>query len=546
MVVAVAVGFNRGHADNESEAPPPGKVSTTSKSVQAICQPTDYKETCVKTLEKAAGNTSDPRELIKAAFNVAVEHIQVAIENSTTLKVLANDSMANQALSNCKDLLEYAIDDLKESFERIGDFEMSKVDDYVDDLKIWLSGAITYQETCLDGFENTTGDAGEKMKKILKTSKELTSNGLAMVTEISTILANYNIPGVNITRRLMSADEDETPSWVDERRRHLLQAASANIKADVVVAKDGSGKYKTVNEALKDIPIKSNDTFVIYIKAGVYAEQVMVTKTMMNVVFIGDGPTKTKITGSLNFADGTQTFKTATVSIIGPKFMAKDIGFENTAGAIKHQAVALRVQSDMSIFYNCQMDGYQDTLYTHTHRQFYRDCTISGTIDFVFGDAAAVLQKCKFIIRKPMENQNCIVTAQGRTDRRAATALILQGCTISGDPLYIPVKDKNKGYLGRPWKPYSRTIIMQSQIDDVIQPEGWLPWAGNFGLNTLFYAEIDNKGPGANLSGRVKWRGIKTIPAERATEYFPGRFIRGDWWIKASGVPYTSGMWTGV
>lgn len=87
---------------------------------------------------------------------------------------------------------------------------------------------------------------------------------------------------------------------------------------------------------------------------------------------------------------------------------------------------------------------------------------------------------------------------------------------------------------------------MQSQIDDVIQPEGWLPWAGNFGLNTLFYAEIGNKGPGANLSGRVKWRGIKTIPVERAMEYSPGMFIRGDWWIKASGVPYVSGLWTGV
>lgn len=223
--------------------------------------------------------------------------------------------------------------------------------------------------------------------------------------------------------------------------------------------------------------------------------------------------------------------------MIGSNFIAKNIGFENTAGPQKHQAVALRVQSDMAIFYNCHMDGYQDTLYTHTHRQFYRDCVISGTIDFIFGDAAAIFQNCKMVIRKPLENQNCIVTAQGRTERREATGLVLQNCVITGDPLYVPVKEKNKAYLGRPWKEYSRTIIMSSQIDGVIAPEGWLPWAGDFALNTCFYSEISNRGPGANQSGRVKWRGIKKVPPQRSSEFSLSRFL-GEGWIKASGLPY--------
>lgn len=229
-------------------------------------------------------------------------------------------------------------------------------------------------------------------------------------------------------------------------------------------------------------------------------------------------------------------------AVVGNNFIAKDMGFENSAGPQKHQAVALRVQSDMAIFYNCQMDGYQDTLYTHAHRQFFRDCTISGTIDFIFGDAAAIFQNCKMVIRKPLDNQFCIVTAQGRTDRRQASGLVLQNCVITGDPLYIPVKEKNKGYLGRPWKEFSRTIIMQSQIDDVIAPEGWLPWAGNFGLNTCFYTEISNRGPGANKAGRVKWRGIKTVAPERAAQYTASIFIRGDSWVKATGIPYASGL----
>ncbi|KAB1213950.1 putative pectinesterase/pectinesterase inhibitor 21 [Morella rubra] len=541
MVIAVTIGATR-NKQNDSNSSGDDNTSTSMKAIRAICQPTDYRATCEKSLSAAAGNTSDPKELVKVGFNVAIDEIKVAVQNSSTLKTLAKDPRANQALENCKELLDYAVDDLRESFEKIGALDISKLDDYVEDLKVWLSAAITYEQTCLDGFENTTGDAGEKMKSILKTSQELTKNGLAMVSEISQLLTDLQIPGMS--RRLLSEqfDEDGFPSWVNENKRKLLVATPGNLKADVVVAKDGSGKYKTVNEAIADVPKNNNVTFVIYIKEGVYKEHVMLDKHKTHITMIGDGPTKTRITGNLNFVDGTPTFKTATVSVIGNNFMAKDIGFENSAGASKHQAVALRVQSDMSIFYNCHMDGYQDTLYAHTHRQFYRDCEISGTIDFIFGDGSVVLQHCKMIVRKPMENQQCIVTAQGRIDRHEPTGLVLQGCTITADPEYLPLKDQNKAYLGRPWKAFSRTIIMQSQIDGFIQPEGWLPWMGNFALNTCFYAEIANKGPGAAQTNRVTWRGIKKITLDHAQKFTPGQFLGGDAWIKPTGIPYSSGL----
>lgn len=229
-------------------------------------------------------------------------------------------------------------------------------------------------------------------------------------------------------------------------------------------------------------------------------------------------------------------------AVFGDHFTARDIGFENTAGAIKHQAVALMVQSDMSIFHNCHMDGHQDTLYVHTKRQFYRDCTITGTIDFVFGDAAAVFQNCKMLVRKPLDNQQCIVTAQGRKERRQASALILQNCTIAAHSSYTPFKGQIRSYLGRPWKVYSRTIIMESYIDDIIQPEGWLPWLGDFGLNTCFYTEYKNRGPGASTTRRVKWKGIKTITPQHATDFTAGRFMKGDRWIRTAGVPYVPGM----
>ncbi|KAI9195853.1 hypothetical protein LWI28_018757 [Acer negundo] len=556
VVAALAVGLSGvGGGDNSKEES--GKVSTSSKMIKALCQPTDYEETCVNSLKSA--NTSDPKELIRVGFQVAVNALKEALNESSTLKELSNykDSRTSQAFEDCKELMDSAIDDLQKSFNKLGKFDISKLGDYVDELKIWLSGAVTFEESCLDEFENiTNNDAGKKMKKILQASRELTSNGLAMVSEMSSILTSY----YNTNRKLLShehnsdrneessdqndvvfADENGYPSWVNAGRRKLLAATPATIKPNAVVAKDGSGQFKTITDALNTVPEENNKTFVIYIKSGVYKETLNVTKKMTNVMFIGDGATKTKISGNKNYVDGTNTMRTATVSILGANFMAKDIGFENTAGAIKHQAVALRVQSDKSVFYNCQMDGYQDTLYVHAHAQFYRDCTISGTIDFIFGDAAVVFQNCKMVVRKPLENQSCIVTAQGRNNSRSATGIVLQNCTITGEPEYIAVKDVNKAYLGRPWKEYSRTIVMQSQIDDIIQPEGWLPWMGDFALNTLWYGEYGNRGAGAAQTGRVTWKGIKKVSAKQANSFTVAQFIKDDW-IMLTGVPYSSSL----
>ncbi|BFG15054.1 hypothetical protein CerSpe_013280 [Prunus speciosa] len=550
MVVAVTVGVTVSRHKGKSGGE---QTSTSTKAIQSICQPTDYKKTCEDNLSKVASNVTDPKELVKAGFQVAIDQLREVIKNSTTLKELAKDPSTNQALQNCKELLEYAIDDLGDSFQKLGPFDFTKLDAYVEDLKVWLSAAMTYEQTCLDGFENTTGDAGEKMRQFLKTSQELTSNGLAMVSEVSTLFKALNI---KTGRRLLQAAATATdenrfqkakiiPAWIDHRRLDLATATPLTLKPDVVVSKKGDGKYKTINEALKDIP-KNNEVkvFVIYVKEGVYDEHVFFDKHMTNVMLIGDGPTKTVITGRKNYAEGTKTFQTATVAVVGDYFIAKDIGFENTAGAIGHQAVALRVQSDLSIFYNCNMDGYQDTLYTQTHRQFYRDCTISGTIDFIFGDAAAVFQNCKMIVRKPLENQACMVTAHGRLDRRSPSALILQNCTISGESGYD--KALNKAYLGRPWKSYARAIVMQSQIDDVITPEGWMDWTGASNHNTCWFAEFGNRGVGAELSKRVTWRGMKKLTPEHAADFTAGKFVFGDRWILPSGVPYVAGMMTGV
>lgn len=229
-------------------------------------------------------------------------------------------------------------------------------------------------------------------------------------------------------------------------------------------------------------------------------------------------------------------------AVQGDGFIAKDIGFENSAGAMKHQAVALRVSGDRAVFYNCRMDGFQDTLYAHAYRQYYRDCVITGTIDFVFGDGSAVFQNCKFIVRKPLENQDCMVTAQGRKDKRGVGAIVIQNSEITADPAFGTMTPPRKAFLGRPWKEFSRTVIMQSFIDSMIAPEGWSPWVGTFGLNTLYFGEYQNRGPGSNTAQRVKWRGIRRINPKIAQSFTVGRYLLGDTWIKTTGVPYVFGM----
>lgn len=218
------------------------------------------------------------------------------------------------------------------------------------------------------------------------------------------------------------------------------------------------------------------------------------------------------------------------------------MAFENTAGPEKHQAVALRVQSDMSTFYNCRMDGYQDTLYAQTHRQFYRNCVVSGTIDFIFGDSSAILQNCLIVVRRPMDNQFNTVTAHGRKDKYETTGLVLQNCRIIPDKLLHPDRFKLLTYLGRPWKEYSRTVIMESFLDDFIHPDGYKEWEGDFALETCEYFEHGNTGAGAVTDKRVKWKGFKVIDEKEALQYTVGPFIQGETWLKDTGAPYILGL----
>ena len=228
--------------------------------------------------------------------------------------------------------------------------------------------------------------------------------------------------------------------------------------------------------------------------------------------------------------------------MVAQGFVAVNITFRNTAGAAKHQAVALRSGADMSTFYSCSFEGYQDTLYTHSLRQFYRECDIYGTVDFIFGNGAVVLQNCNIYPRLPLSGQFNPITAQGRTDPNQNTGISIQNATIKPADDLAPKVGTVQTYLGRPWKEYSRTVYMQSFMDSFINPSGWREWDGDFALNTLYYAEYDNRGPGSSTANRVTWPGYHVIGATDAANFTVSNFVSGDDWIPQTGVPYMSGL----
>ncbi|XP_052183622.1 pectinesterase-like [Diospyros lotus] len=541
-VIGVVAGVNSRKEISGSEAL---KASTSHAIIKSSCSSTFYPDLCfsaIASLPEVSKKVRSKKDVIVASLNLtttAVEHNYFTVKKLLKRKGLSEREKT--ALHDCLDMIDETLDELHKAEDDLNEYPNKKsLSQHADDLKTLMSAAITNQESCLDGFSH---DEDKKIREVLlageKHVEKMCSNALAMIKNMTdTDIANE----AKLTGRMLKeetlASGDGWPAWLSAGDRRLLQSSS--VKADAVVAADGSGNYKTVAAAVAAAPEKSSKRFVIRIKAGVYRENVEVPKKKTNIMFVGDGRKNTIITGSRNVKDGSTTFHSATVAAVGQGFLARDITFENTAGPEKHQAVALRVGADLSAFYQCDMIAYQDTLYVHSNRQFYINCFIAGTVDFIFGNAAAVLQDCDIHARKPGSGQKNMVTAQGRTDRNQNTGIVIQKCRIDATSDLKPVKSSFPTYLGRPWKEYSRTVVMQSAIGDVINPAGWHEWNGNFALNTLEYREYSNSGAGAGTAQRVKWKGYKVITSEsEALQYTPSRFIAGASWLSSTTFPFS-------
>ncbi|KAM7480664.1 hypothetical protein LguiA_028877 [Lonicera macranthoides] len=543
VLVAIIIGTVTGTVihkrnSNDSDDVPSSRMSPAA-SIKAVCSSTEYPDSCFTSISSMeASNTTDPEDLFKLSLIVAMNSLQKLSSLPETLKNRTDDEQVKAALDVCNTVFEDAIEMLNDSINSMEVNEGQKILSMskIDDLKTWLSTTITDQDTCLDALEQVNSPLLMEVKDSMKNSTEYASNSLAIVSKILGILSDLNIP---IHRKLLGESNHGFPGWVGAGDRRLLQEARPT--PDVTVAKDDSGDVKTINEAVAKVPKKSKVRFVIYVKAGVYAENVNFEKSMWNVMVYGDGMNNTIVSGSLNFGvDRVPTFSTATFATVGKGFIARDMGFRNTAGPEKEQAVAFRSGADLSVFYKCSFDAFQDTLYSHSNRQFYRECDVTGTIDFIFGNAAVVFQNCNIYPRQPLPKQFVTITAQGKKDPNQNTGISIQKCVIT--PLNNNLTAQT--YLGRPWKNYSTTVIMQSNIGSFLNSTGWIEWiSGVEPPSTIFYAEYQNTGQGASLGQRVKWAGYRgSLTANQASKFTVQSFVQGSDWLPATNVLFDSSL----
>lgn len=268
---------------------------------------------------------------------------------------------------------------------------------------------------------------------------------------------------------------------------------------DLVVAQDGSGDFFTVQEAINAVPdYRKNARTTILIKEGSYKEKVIIPASKNAVSLIGQGEVKITYDDYASkpniFGENKGTSGSSSCYIYAPDFYAENITFENTSGPVG-QAVACFVSADRAYFKKCKFLGFQDTLYTYGKgcRQYYDECYIEGTVDFIFGWSTAVFNRCHI-----HSIGNGYITAPS-TDKGQKYGYLFYNCEITAN------SDVDKVYLSRPWRPYAQAVFIQCNMGKHILPEGWDNWRNKNNEKTVFYAEYKSKGEGANPEKRVAY-----------------------------------------
>ncbi|PAN27251.1 hypothetical protein PAHAL_5G069500 [Panicum hallii] len=517
---------SRHHHHRSTPSPSPAAAPASSVSaplaVLLACNATRFQPACVSTLS-GAGSDASASDLLGATLSALRARIPPAV--STAKSVLAASSNVNlsNAATNCLTFLSL-------SSRRLAPSPSPPL--------LSASTALLHLYDCWSAY------------KYVNFSHTISD---AMAYLHDTIAVNSNYISMLAARQRYG---DETSRWrppQTERDGYWPPAAAASKEAEPDVDALGVPRglaanatvcaagcdYKTVREAVAAAPDYGEGPFVVRVKEGVYRETVSVPWEKTNVVLVGDGMGKTVITGDLN-ADtpGVSTFNTATVGVLADGFMARDLTISNTAGPDAHQAVAFRSTGDRTVLDGVELLGHQDTLYAHAMRHFYTRCRVAGTVDFVFGNSAAVLHATALLVLprqlRPDKGEKDAVTAQGRTDPAQPTGIVLSGCAVNGSDEYMELyrrkPDAHRVYLGRPWKEYSRTVYLRCTLAEIVQPQGWMPWDGDFALDTLYYGEFGSAGPGAAAAGRrVAWS--SQVPEDHVDAYSVANFIQGHEWI---------------
>lgn len=292
------------------------------------------------------------------------------------------------------------------------------------------------------------------------------------------------------------------------------------------VAKDNSGDFKSVQEAIMAVPDFRKVPTFIYIKIGIYKEKIIVPTSKTNIVLIGEDVTTTILTYDdfaskhNRFGEEMGTTGSSSFFLFGDDFTAKNLTFENSSGPVG-QAVAIRITGDRAFFEDCRFLGFQDTLYAQgdTSRQYYKDCYIEGTVDFIFGWSTAVFENCEIFSKKGGQ----YITAAS-TMESTPFGFVFINCKLTGDA------PEGTVYLGRPWRDFAKTVWINTDMGSHIHEKGWHNWNKPDAEKTTFYVEFGSKGPGGKSDNRVDW--AKKLTEEESKRFTVNEVLKGiDGWI---------------
>lgn len=290
-------------------------------------------------------------------------------------------------------------------------------------------------------------------------------------------------------------------------------SATTQWKDTIVVARDGTGDYRTLTEAMEGIRAFMDYKVTVFVKKGVYKEKVVVPSWLQNVDFIGENAENTIITYDDHAnIDKMGTFRTYTVKVEGNGITFRNLTIENNAAQLG-QAVALHTEGDCLMFINCRFLGNQDTVYTGLKgtRLCFRDCYIEGTTDFIFGPSTALFEDCTIHSKR-----NSYITAAS-TPADIEVGYVFRNCKLTAAP------GVDKVYLGRPWRPYAATVFIDCEMGGHICPAGWDNWRNPENEKTARYAEYGSRGVGAVMNGRAKW--AKQLTKKEAAKYDDKKYI---------------------
>lgn len=306
----------------------------------------------------------------------------------------------------------------------------------------------------------------------------------------------------------------------------------------IVVSKDGKGNFTTIQQAVDAVENGSSSRTKIFIRAGVYKEKIIIPETKSAMLIEGESPENTVITyddfASKKNQEGKEigTTGSATIFIYSNDFTAKNISFENSSGKVG-QAVAVLTTGDRTAFENCRFLGNQDTLYlkgtqdltdkSRSSRNYFKNCYIEGTTDYIFGAGTAVFESCIIYSKESASYITAASTPQGQ-----AFGFVFIDSKIIGNA------NQNSVYLGRPWRPFAKTVYINCEMNSTIRPEGWHNWSKPDAEKTTFYGEFNSKGKGANPSKRVSWS--HQISKEDQKQYTAEYILKGNdnWNLKKS------------